>query len=61
MDPVVGATTIEPGGEVPVVLSLRMGMHAGMDGPHLFRIDVPVKSGGGESGEIQLYFKANFR
>lgn len=57
----MGATTIEPGGEVPVTLSLPMGMHAGMDGPHLFRINVPVKNAAGESGDVELYFKAMFR
>ncbi len=57
----MGATTIAPGEEVPVVLSLPMGMHAGMDGPHLFRITVPVRTAGGESGVVQLYFKALFK
>ena len=55
------ATTIAPGQEVPVVLSLPMGMHAGMDGPHLFKISVPVRSTNGETGVVQLYFKALFR
>jgi len=57
----VGATTIEPGGEVPVVLSLPMGMHSGMDGPHLFRIVVPLRDAGGETGEVEVYFKALFK
>ncbi len=57
----MGATTIAPGEEVPVVLTLPMGMHAGMDGPHLFRISVPVRSASGESAVIQLYFKALFK
>jgi hypothetical protein len=57
----VGSTTIEPGQEVPVVLSLPMGMHDGMDGPHLFRITVPVSNATGESGTLQLYFKALFK
>ncbi|MBA4180591.1 MAG: hypothetical protein C0506_08395 [Anaerolinea sp.] len=59
--PVVGATTIAPGQEVPVVLSLPMGMHAGMDGPHVFRISVPVRNGAGESAVVRLYFKALFK
>jgi hypothetical protein len=57
----VGATTIEPGAEVPVVLSLPMGMHSGMDGPHLFRIVVPLRDEGGETGEVEVYFKALFK
>jgi len=57
----VGSTTIEPGQEVPVILSLPMGMHEGMDGPHLFRITVPVSNAAGESGTLQLYFKALFK
>ena len=44
-----------------MILSLPMGMHAGMDGPHLFRINVPVKNAAGESGDVELYFKATFR
>jgi hypothetical protein len=38
-----------------------MGMHDGMDGPHLFRIGVPVSNGSGESGTLNLYFKALFK
>jgi hypothetical protein len=57
----VGSTTIEPGQEIPVVLSFPMGMHDGMDGPHLFRIGVPVSNGSGESGTLNLYFKALFK
>lgn len=57
----MGATTIAPGQEVPVVLDLPMGMHAGMDGPHLFRIKVPVRDASGETGIVTLYFKALFK
>ncbi len=57
----MGSTTIQPGQQIPVVLSLPMGMHTGMDGPHLFRITVPVKNGAGESGNVQVYFKALFK
>ena len=57
----MGATTIEPGQAIPVVLSLPMGMHAGMDGPHLFRIKVPVRDANGETGTVTLYFKALFK
>lgn len=37
-----------------------MGMHVGMEGPHLFLITVPVTSDGGETGEITLHFQAHF-
>jgi len=57
----VSSTTIEPGQDVSVILPLAMGMHSGMDGPHLFRIDVPVRNANGESGTVQLYFKALFK
>ena len=57
----MGSTTIEPGQAVPVVLSLPMGMHAGMDGPHLFRINVPIRSATGESATVTVYFKALFK
>ncbi len=43
------------------MLSLPMGMHSGMDGPHLFRVNVPVRSSTGESGIVQVYFKALFK
>ena len=54
-------TTIEPGQEVLVTLPLPMGMHAGMDGPHLFRIKVPVRSASGETDTLAVYFKALFK
>ncbi|MFQ5381472.1 MAG: hypothetical protein ACE5EF_07605 [Dehalococcoidia bacterium] len=54
------ATRLEPGEETTVLLSLSMGMHEGMDGPHLFQIDVPVTSDGGEMGTLDLYFQAHF-
>ena len=57
----MSSTTIEPGQDVSVILPLAMGMHSGMDGPHLFRIDVPVRNANGESGTVQLYFKALFK
>ncbi len=57
----MGSTTIAPGQEIPVVLSLPMGMHSGMDGPHLFRVRVPLKSASGESGNMDVYFKALFK
>ncbi|GMV86191.1 MAG: hypothetical protein AMXMBFR80_20460 [Dehalococcoidia bacterium] len=57
----MGATTIEPGSEVPVELSLPMGMHSGMDGPHLFRIAIPLQDQSGAAAELEVYFKAMFR
>lgn len=59
-DPVLTATRIEPGAEVPLLFTLPMGMHAGMDGPHLFRVTVPVVNDDGETGKIEVYVKANF-
>jgi hypothetical protein len=38
-----------------------MGMHAGMDGPHLFKISVPVRNADSETGVVQVYFKALFK
>lgn len=57
----MSSTTIEPGRESQVLLSLPMGMHKGMEGPHVFRIKVPVRSAGGESGVLEMYFKALFQ
>ena len=55
----MGATAIEPGSATTV--SVSMIMHKGMDGPHLFRITIPVKSASGETGELQMLVRANFR
>ena len=60
-DPILTATRIAPGAEVPVLFSLPMGMHKGMDGPHLFRVTVGVRNDSGESGVVELYVKADFR
>ena len=60
-DPILTATRLAPGAEAPVLFSLPMGMHQGMDGPHLFRVTVGVKSDSGESGVVELYVKADFR
>lgn len=57
----MGATTIEPGGQTNVQFVLAMGMHRGMEGRHHFLITVPVQNAGGESGDIQLHVKAEFR
>lgn len=55
----MGATTLQPGAETTV--SVTMSMSAGMDGPHLFRITVPVRSASGNSGETELLIRADFR
>ncbi len=53
----MGSTTLPPGAETTVGLTLMM--HPGMEGPHLFRVTVPVlKSGGG--GSLQLYVRGDF-
>ncbi len=57
--PVVGATTIQPGAETTV--SVTMSMSKGMDGPHLFRVTVPVVSQSGTRGELVLHVRANFQ
>jgi len=59
-DPILDATTIEPGEEVPLVFSLPMGMHEGMGGEHLFRVTVPVQNAT-EYGTVELFVKADFR
>jgi len=55
----VGTTTIEPGKETTV--STSMMMHSGMDGPHLFRVTVPIQNADGTKSELQLLVRANFR
>lgn len=60
-DPILSATRIEPGAEATLLFSLPMGMHAGMDGPHLFRVSVPVVNEDGETGKVEVYVKADFR
>ncbi len=54
----MGATAIEPGGET--TLSLSMMMHRGMEGPHLFRVTVPVLGPEGPQGDLELYVRAHF-
>jgi len=55
----VGATTIEPGKETTVTVSMMM--HSGMDGPHLFRVTVPVQNADGTKADLQLLVRADFR
>ncbi len=59
-DPVLGSSSVAPGAEVPLHFSLPMGMHKGMDGPHVFRLTVPVQNDNGESGTLEIYVKADF-
>ena len=54
----MGATTLSPGNKTSV--SLTMMMHPGMDGPHLFRIALPVEGIDGKRGEIELFVRADF-
>jgi hypothetical protein len=54
----VGATTLDPGQETTVALDMMM--HRGMDGPHLFRVSVPVSSGDGWE-TLTLLVRADFR
>ena len=54
----MGATTIDPGGEIGVWLGLMM--HPGMEGPHLFLVTVPVRGPDGVRRELELYLRAHF-
>jgi hypothetical protein len=53
----VGSTTLQPGEQTTV--SLSMIMHTGMEGPHLFRVTVPVASEAGQ--ELEMYVAADFQ
>ncbi len=55
----MGATTIDPGAQTTV--SLTMAMHKGMEGPHLFRVTVPVRQGSGSAANVVLFVRADFR
>ncbi len=54
----MGSTTIDPGGETTVAYGTMM--HAGMEGPHLFRVTVPVRGADGAWNELELYVRAHF-
>jgi hypothetical protein len=55
----VGATTLGPDQETTV--SLTMMMHKGMEGPHLFRVTVPLQSATSTAGgELEMFFAADF-
>jgi hypothetical protein len=49
---------LDPGQRARVSFSTQM--HAGMDGPHLFHLTVPVRTAEGED-VLHLYFKGDFR
>ena len=53
-----GGATIDPGGETTV--SYGTMMHPGMEGPHLFRVTVPVRGADGAWNELELYVRAHF-
>ncbi len=55
----MGTTALDPGDETRVTMVLMM--HRGMEGPHLFRITVPVGTTGGSSAQLELYVRADFR
>ena len=38
-----------------------MRMHAGMDGPHVFRLRLPVVGQDGEEQTVELYIRGLFR
>lgn len=56
----MGATVVEPGEETTVLVDFPMGMHSGMDGPHLFRITVPVTGADGVTEDLVLHLEADF-
>lgn len=57
-DPTVGATTLAPGAETTVGIS--MIMHPGMDGAHLFQLTVSTNSAAGARDSLDLYVRAHF-
>ncbi len=54
----MGTTTIETRGTT--TLTYETMMHAGMEGPHLFRVIVPVRNANGEQANLELYVRAHF-
>lgn len=60
-DPILKVSRLAPGEEAPLIFALPMGMHAGMDGKHLFRVSVQMGNEAGERGIVEVYVKANFR
>lgn len=54
----MGSTTIDGAGET--TLTYGMIMHPGMEGPHLFRVTVPVQGPDGVWSELHLYVRAHF-
>ncbi len=56
--PLPATASLEPGEELHIVMVLKM--HAGMDGPHVFRIRLPVTGQGGEEQTLELHIRALF-
>ncbi len=54
----MGSTTIDGAGET--TLTYGMIMHPGMEGPHLFRITVPIRDSNGAWTELELFVRAHF-
>jgi hypothetical protein len=54
----VGTTVLNPGEETTV--SFVTSMSRGMEGPHLFRVVVPVEDGAGTSSLV-MHWRADFR
>lgn len=57
--PAPATTTLEPGETVRIQVELMM--HAGMGGPHLFQLTIPVAGvNGQEQPPLELYIQACF-
>ena len=55
----MGTTTLQPGQFTS--LSISMMMHPGMDGPHRFRISLPVDSPTASAEVLSMMVTADFR
>ena len=55
----MGATTLQPGQSTS--LSISMIMHPGMDGPHRFRLSLPVESPSAKAEVLSMTVSADFR
>lgn len=51
--------TLEPGRQTTI--AVRLTMHEGMDGPHLFAIPVVVDDGSGTPQTVELRLSGDFR
>ena len=57
--PLPASASLEPGEELNIVMQMRM--HAGMDGPHLFRLRLAVDGQGDEAqSTLELYVRGFF-